>query len=319
MGGPLIFHQPARQSPDHVKDSQSPLALALLMFATLAWGGNIVIGRAVRNELPPLGLSFWRWAVAFLVILVFTFPLFVRSLPVIRREWKLLSFIALLGMASFHPLQYFAVQTTTVLNSTLILSTSPAMVVILSMVLHGERLKPVQIIGALISFVGVGVVMSRGDWSTLANMTFTQGDIWMLAASIVWSLYSTAIKFRPPDLHPHVMLATTALLGAIFLFPFYLWESQTIMAMPVTSQSLMVIAYISLVASILAYLSFNQGVNLIGPARAGVVLHMVPVWASLLAILFLGERFYSYHLIGLVFIVTGILLNTQPFGRKQAT
>ena len=292
--------------------NQSPLALAMLAFATLTWGGNIVIGRAVRGELPPLGLSFWRWLVAFLVILLFTAPLMRRSLPVLRREWKLLCLMAALGMASFHPLQYLAVQTTTVVNGTLILSTSPAMVVVLSMLVLGERLSIGQAVGVLISFLGVAVVMMRGDWSMLAELTFTQGDLWMLMAAFVWSVYSVAVKFRPADLHPHAMLTATAGLGALFLAPLYLWETSHVLPMPVTTQSLMVVGYVSLVASLLAYLAFNQGVALIGPARAGIVLHMVPVWATLLAVIFLKEELYGYHLVGLLLIATGIFLNNRP-------
>lgn len=287
-------------------------ALGLLLFATLTWGGNIVIGRAIRNDLPPLGLSFWRWLIAFVILLVFTLPLLQRNWPVIRREWRLLGLLALLGLALFHPLQYFSLQSTTVINATLILSTSPAMVALFSLVALKEQLGRVQMLGIVVSFIGVATVISRGDMSSLSDLTFQLGDLWMLLAALVWALYSVTVKFRPADLHPHAMLAATAGLGALLLLPFYLWESATVMAMPFSLTSISVLIYVAVAASLLAYLAFNRGVALVGPARAGIVLHMVPVWATLLAFLFLGERLQGYHIVGLVLIACGIVLSNRP-------
>ncbi len=287
-------------------------AMGLLLFATLAWGGNIVIGRAIRNDLPPLGLSFWRWLIAFAILLVFTLPVLRRSWPILKREWKLIGLLALLGLALFHPLQYFSLQSTTVINATLILSTSPAMVALFSLIALRERLGQLQIVGILVSFLGVAIVMSRGDMASLAGLTFQLGDLWMLLASLVWALYSVAIKFRPADLNPLAMLGATAAIGATLLFPFYLWESLYVKPMPVSWQSASVLIYVAVVASLLAYLAFNRGVSLIGPARAGIVLHMVPVWATLLAVIFLGERLMGYHIVGLVLIACGIVLSNRP-------
>ncbi|MCV6575778.1 MAG: DMT family transporter [Cohaesibacter sp.] len=295
---------------------QSPsFAFLYLIFATCAWAGNIIIGRAIRADLPPLGLSFWRWTVAFLILLPFTWGLIRQSLPVLKREWKLLLLMSITAMAIFHPFQYIAVQTTTAINATLILSTCPAVVVVLSRVILKNPVSPFQALGILLAFGGVVVVMSKADWAILASLTFSKGDVWMLGAALAWSIYSISLKYKPEDLDGYVLLATTAFLGACLLLPFYLWESFNGWPMPLTAQAFGTIGYISIVASLLAYLAFNQGLAILGPARAGIMLNLIPVWATLLAILLLGEQFETYHLYGLLLIALGILLNNLPLKR----
>lgn len=288
------------------------LALLLLAFATCTWGGNIVIGRAVRGDLPPLGLSFWRWAVAFGVLILFTLPLMKRSWPILKREWKLLLAMSVLAMALFHPLQYFSVQSTTAINATLLLSTCPAFVVLFSRLFLKTPIQLSQGLGIMLAFAGVAVVISKADPALLASLSFTTGDVWMLGASIVWALYSITLKFKPDDLNGYALLTATAGLGAFLLLPFYIWESHTVMPMPLSMQAAMSVGYVSLVASLLAYLAFNQGVALIGPAKAGIMLNLVPMWVTILAILFLGERLELYHLYGLALIGLGIFFNNMP-------
>ena len=202
-------------------------AYAPLALATLCWGGNVVIGRAVRGDLPPLGLSFWRWFFCCLILLFFTARKLPANWPVIRKHWKLLLAMSATGIAAFNPLQYQALHSTTAINSTLILATCPAIMALLSVFILKDKLGFAQIAGILISFFGVIFVITSGELTTLFHLTFTVGDIWMVGAAIVWALYSITVKLRPVTLDPLVMLMVITGLGAAILFPLYIWETLT--------------------------------------------------------------------------------------------
>lgn len=287
------------------------IAYGLLATATLSWSGNIVIGRAVRSELPPLGMTFWRWTLCCLILFIFTAPRLKAALPIIKREWKLLFIMALTGIAAFNPLQYYALHTTTAINVTLILATCPAFMALLSVLFLKDRLGLAQICGIAVSFVGVAIVITNGNLETLLEVQFAIGDIWMLCAAIIWAFYSIAVKKRPTDLDPMVMLTVITGVGALMLLPLYLWESVTYKVMPITPTSFLTVGYITLVASLLAYVSYNKGVSLIGPAKAGPAIHLMPVWVAILAFVFLGERLEAYHLLGIACIAAGIFLNSR--------
>ncbi|WP_119309326.1 DMT family transporter [Cohaesibacter haloalkalitolerans] len=291
--------------------NNTAVAYVLLALATLCWGGNVVIGRAVRGDLPPLGLSFWRWFFCCLILLVITAPRLKASWPVIRKHWKLLLAMSATGIAAFNPLQYQALHSTTAINSTLILATCPAFMALLSLFILKEKLGLAQIAGILVSFFGVVVVITAGDFRTLFHLKFTGGDIWMVGAAIVWALYSITVKMRPVTLDPLVMLMVITGLGALMLLPLYIWETLTYQAVTLTPTNLAAIVYVTFIASLLAYFSWNKGVGLIGPSKAGVTIHLMPVWVAFLAFFFLGERLEGYHLMGIAFIALGILLNSR--------
>ena len=287
------------------------LAYSLLATATLSWSGNIVIGRAVRSEIPPLGMTFWRWTLCCLILVIFTAPRFKIAMPILKREWPLLLVMAITGIAAFNPLQYFALHTTTAINVTLILATCPAFMALLSMLFLKERLGLAQLLGIAVSFIGVAIVITNGDLESLLDVQFAIGDIWMLCAAIIWAFYSIAVKKRPADLDPLVMLTVITGIGALILLPFYIWESLTFKVMPVTDTSLLTVGYITLIASLLAYICYNKAVSLIGPAKAGPSIHLMPGWVAILAFIFLGERLESYHLLGIACIGIGIFLNSR--------
>ena len=291
--------------------NQSLLAYGLLAIATLSWSGNIVIGRAVRSDLPPLGMTFWRWSLCCLILLIFTAPRLKASWPIIKREWKLLLIMAVTGIGTFNPLQYISLHTTSAINVTLILATCPAFMALLSVVLLKDRLGVAQIAGIAVSFIGVAIVITNGDLQTLLEVQFAVGDIFMLCAAIIWAFYSIAVKKRPADLDPLVMLTVITGAGSLFLLGPYLWESATYKTMPVNMTSILTVGYITLIASLLAYVCYNKGVSLIGPSKAGPTIHLMPGWVAILAFVFLGERLESYHLLGIACIAAGIFLTSR--------
>lgn len=292
--------------------SATPLAYALMACAALLWAGNIVLGRAASGSVPPVGLSFWRWAAAFALFLPFVLPLVRRQWPVMCREWKLLAMLGLLGVAVFHTFLYIAVNTTTAVNASLIYAATPALVPLLARPVLGGR----QAAGIGVSSLGIAIVVCRADPTVLLGLEFTTGDLWMIAAVAGWSLYSVLVKRRPADLHPNAMLAGMMAFGVIMILPFYLWETAAGHVVPLTWETVWIVGYVAFFASILAYLCYNRGIELVGPSRATLTAHMLPLFAAILAVAFLGERLHHYHLAGAAAVVMGIALSGSTGSAK---
>ncbi|GAB4375070.1 MAG: DMT family transporter [Kiloniellaceae bacterium] len=291
--------------------SASPLAAALLLIiASACWGGNIFIGRAVHAEVPPVALSFWRWVLALAILLPFAWPKVKRDWPEIRRHWKRLAALAFFGMAAFHTSLYLSVNYTTATNAALLVAICPVLVPVLSWALYREAITLRILLATLISLLGVAVVVLRGDIAQLATLTFNKGDLIMLVAVFAWSMYTVLVKRRPAALHPQSLLVATMALATVLLLPVYLWESAFVRPMPVSPDALLALAYVVLFASLLAFLCFNRGIEVLGPNKGGLFMHLIPVFAALLAFVFLGERLQPFHGVGIAAIVAGIALAT---------
>ena len=289
--------------------SPNPLAYSLMASAALFWAGNIVIGRAASVVVPPVGLSFWRWTVALAIFLPFVLPLIRRQWPVMRREWRLLAGLGLLGVFVFHTFLYIAVSTTTALNAALIYAATPALVPLLAWPVLGERIGRRQTGGIVLSTLGIVIIVTRADPTVVGELRFTTGDLWMVAAVVAWSLYSVLVKRRPADLHPNAMLAGMMAFGLLMTLPFYLWETATVRAMPFDANAVWTVGYVAVFASIIAYICYNRGIELVGPSRAALTAHMLPVFAAILSVAFLGETLHLYHLGGAAAVVIGIVLS----------
>lgn len=296
--------------------SANPLAYFFMACAALLWAGNIVLGRAVSADVPPVGLSFWRWAAATALFLPFVLPMVRRQWPVLRREWRLVALLGLLGVAVFHTFLYIAVNTTTAINAALIYAATPALVPLIAWPVLGERIGGRQAGGILLSSLGIAIVVTRADFAVLSALQFTTGDLWMIAAVVAWSFYSVLVKRRPADLHPNAMLAGMMAFGLLMTLPFYLWETGTVQAMPLNWNAVWTVGYMAVFASILAYLCYNRGIELVGPSRAALTAHMLPVFAAILSVAFLGESLHLYHLAGAAAVVMGIVLSGSTGSAK---
>ena len=297
----------------------SLIAAALLAFSSLCWGGNIFIGRAMHAEVPPVGLSFWRWFLACCLFLPFVWPQLRRDWPLIRRHWKILSALAFFGMTAFHTALYLSVNYTPATNAALLLAICPVLVPILSWAIFREAITPRLVLATLVSLLGVVVIVTRGQPGDLLALAFNRGDLIVLVSVVTWALYTVLLKRRPSGLDPRSLLAATMVLAVTMLFPIYLWESLVIRPMPVTPAALSTVAYVVVFASLLAFLAFNRGIEVIGANRGGLFLHLVPVFAAVLAYVFLGERLQAFHALGIAAIVIGILLASLQSGSRLRT
>jgi drug/metabolite transporter (DMT)-like permease len=284
-------------------------AYPLMACAALFWAGNIVVARAFHADVPPVGLSFWRWVVALLLFLPFTFALTRSQWPLIRAHWRWIAVLGMLGGTVFHTCLYVALNTTTALNAALIYAMTPALVPVVARFMLGDRLNARQAAGTALSMVGVTVIVARGSLETLKGLHFAPGDLWMMAAVVAWAFYSVLIKRKPAAMHPNAMLTAMMVMAIMLTLPVYLWEHVTQRVMPVTPSAFAVVGYVAVFASIAAYLCYNRAIALVGPSRTSLTAHMLPVFAAVLSVAFLGEELHLYHLVGAIAVATGIALS----------
>jgi drug/metabolite transporter (DMT)-like permease len=284
------------------------LAYLLVSLAPLFWSGNFVLGRALHETIPPIALSFWRWAVALLILLPFVSRGLYRQAGIIRRHWAILALLGLLGVTNFNTFVYVGLQATTATNAVLLVSTTPVLILALSFLLLGLTVRPPQAAGVLLSLAGVGAIVTAGDPSTLSQFELNTGDLWVLAAVASWALYSVCLRWRPPGLDSLVFLTATMIAGLVPLLPLYLWDLERGSTLDVDAVALGAIGYVALFPSVLAYIFWNRGVAELGANRTGQFLHLMPVFGTLLSVLLLDERLARYHLVGMALIASGILL-----------
>ena len=283
----------------------------LLTLAMLCWAGNWVVGRAIHEQIPPFTLNFWRWSASLLLILPVSWLSLREQWPLLLRHWKWVLPMAGIGSALFQSMVYLGLQYTTALNGALIIALVPVIVVMIAAAILGDRIGARQAIGIAISLVGAVVVIVRGELSVLRTLGFNPGDLWVLAAVPIWSLYTVLLKRWPAGLDRMSFLAAMALVGVVLQFPFFAWEWATGRHMLVTPESIAAIAYTAVFASFLAFVFYHTAMDRTTPAVAGLFHHLHPAFTALLGMVFLGERFGWYHALGVACIVSGLYLTTS--------
>jgi drug/metabolite transporter (DMT)-like permease len=288
-------------------------ALILLVLTNLLWAGNFIIGRAVAGEVPPVTLAWWRWTGAFLVAIAFAWPRLRRDWPVLIGHVPVLVALAATGIASFNTMTYIGLQYTTAVNALLLQSVMPVVILLWAVLLYGERPDRFQTVGVAVSLLGVAVIAGRGSPGALADLSFNGGDIWVMGAVVIYALYAVLLRRRPP-VHPLSLLVVLMGIGSILMLPFYIAEAHAGASIRGGWPSYAAIAYTAVLPSFAAYMFFNRGVELVGAARAGQSVHLMPVFGAVLAVIFLGERIESYHTLGIALVAAGIALASLRSG-----
>ena len=282
-------------------------AWPLLALANLFWAGNIVLGRGVAGLVPPVALAYFRWTGAFLVGLGFALPHLRQDWPVLRRQWKLMLLLSATGVASYNTMSYIGLTETTALNVLLLQSAMPLVILMWAFGLFRDRPSRAQAAGVLVSLAGVATIAARGSLGILLHLSVNRGDVWVLAAMVINGSYAAMFRHRPRT-HPMSFLVATMGLGSCMILPFFLWERASGATIGTDWQAFAALGYIAVFPSFIAYLCFNRGIELIGAARAGQSMHLMPVFGSVLAVAFLGERFHVYHATGIALIAAGIVM-----------
>jgi drug/metabolite transporter (DMT)-like permease len=283
----------------------------LLTLTTLFWSGNMVIGRAIRDDVPPLSLAFWRWAIAFALTLPLALPHLRSQWPLLKRGWRPILILGLLGVGCYNTLAYIGLQYTSATNAVLLNSFIPIATIALSWAFLKKHLHPVEWLGVLISLIGVTTIVARGALSTLAGLTLNIGDLWILLAVIAWAFYTIGLRWRPAGIHPMLMLAAFTSVGLLALAPAYAWEIAQGRVIHLTPPALAGIAYTGLLPGFAGYIFYNHAVGEVGASKASLFIHLMPVFGTLLSAIFLAEIPQTYHFIGIALIFSGIFLTTS--------
>ncbi|HEY4203491.1 MAG TPA: DMT family transporter [Xanthobacteraceae bacterium] len=279
----------------------------LLSLTSLFWAGNVVLARYVAGHVPPITLSCIRWCGTFVLLLPFAWSHMKRDWPILRAHWPMILIFSATGFALNNVLSYSAMQYTEALNGLLMQSSGPLFVALWSLTLFGVRLTRGQFVGIVVSFAGVLIIILHGDVTALTSIRLNKGDLMYAACMFAFGLYS-ALMPRRPKVHQLSLIGTTTACGALMLMPasgweltsgggVFIWDRLTVAA----------IFYVVIFPSALAYLFFNRGVELIGPNRAAPFQHLMPVFGSVMAIAFLGERLQLFHLIGYALVLAGVV------------
>ncbi|HBX54103.1 DMT family transporter [Pseudomonas sp. UBA2684] len=295
-------------------DRSRQLAIAGVLLAVLCWAGNALVARAFVGEIPPFALAFWRWSLALLLVLPFVArPLWRHRADLLRAGWRL-PLIAGLGIAGYNSLLYSAAQTTAAINITLVNTCIPLMTFIGAGLLLGEWPARRTWWGMALAVLGLLVLITQGQWSTLANLSFNRGDLIMLLAVTDWALYTVLLRrwasYLMP-IPPLAMLGIFMLLGVPLILPLYLFELAAGAQLVVTPATLGAIAYTAVFASLVAYLGWNHGVKILGAAKASMANYLMPVFTAILGWLLLDEGLQLFHWLGGALIFAGLLLATQ--------
>lgn len=296
--------------PGDMADSRKTAPFAapylLLTLAVLFWSGNFILGRAVRMDVPPVALAFWRWALASLLVLGPAIAPLKRDAAAIRGNWPILILLAATGVASFNTLVYTGLQYTVAINAFLMQAMMPVCIILFSFLLFRTRINRRQGASVVLCLSGAVTIIIQGDLQVLSSLSLNPGDLLVLVAVLAYAAYSVLLRKRPA-IHPLSFVAVTFGLGTLMLLPLYLWETIRIRALQFNGVTLLSILYVAVFPSIVSYLCYNRGVESIGANRAGVFLYLMPVFGSLMAVGLLGESLFWFHWVGIALIAAGLV------------
>jgi drug/metabolite transporter (DMT)-like permease len=285
-------------------------ALALpqlsLVAATFLWGGNFVAGKALADDVPPEAISFWRWVFALLILLPFSYRALHQHRATLLAHWRLIAAIGATGIAGYTLCFYQALTGTTAINALLFVSTAPLLITLANWFINRDRITPWQVLGTVVSSLGAVVVIAHGDAARLLALRVNRGDLWILAGVLVWVAYSVLLRRRPAGVPSLPFFTATVLAGVVLIAPVYCWSFAQGERLALTAPNALGVLYAAFGVSALGYACWTRGVAAIGPHRAGTFLHLIPVFGTTLAIIFLGERLAPYNLIGAALVAGGL-------------
>ena len=301
------------------------LPFAALVLGAAFWGGTWPVAKVVWNDFTPGGMAFWRWITAFLAMLPFGLPGLLRGLAAIRQEvWRLL-FLAACGLTAFNLLIFHGLETTTAINGALINGATPIYIMLLGFIGIGERGTWRQIAGILVALPGLVLVVTYGEPGRLLRLELVPGDLLVAAGMFGWALYNIFIRKWPTALPPIAFMCVLSLFAALMLLPFWIWEMAQGDFIRWSGEAIGGAVYLGVFASFGSYVVWNFGLRQTGAATASLFQYLIPVFAALFAVVFVGERLHWYHIAGLALIVAGIYLSNsgrraprgQPPGKRE--
>jgi drug/metabolite transporter (DMT)-like permease len=287
----------------------------LLSLTAFFWSLNWVIGRAIAGHVTPFALTYIRWIVALALMLPFAWPAIRAHKDVIRRDWKKIVWLGFWGTGLHNVFAYAGLQYTTATNGVILNSSVPVMIIVLGWLIYRDTITRLQSLGVAISMLGVFAILTRGDLGVLANFQLNKGDVIVVVGMVFWAAYTVFLRHKPVGLPGLALLTCCAVVGVALLTPLFVIEMVFLDGrIEVTPATLAAMLYVGIFPSFVGYIFWNRGVAEVGPNISGIFMHLMPVFGSLLAWLFLGERIQLFHIVGIALILSGITLTTR--GRR---
>ena len=292
--------------------SKDKTAYIFLILTTLFWAGNFIVGeQASRFDIPPFTLNFYRWTFAWLILAPFTIKEIIEKKNHIIENIKLIIVLGITSITIFNSIVYYSLNFTQVISGVLMISTIPVMIIVFCWILKIEKSNVYQILGVIFSLLGVIVIITKADLIILLNLNFNKGDLWMVVAMFSWAMYSALLRKKKLEISQLSLLQIIISAGLVFLFPAYLIELSLGHKTSIHLPFILILTYVVLFPGLASFIFWIKGISIIGSNRAGIFLHLIPIFSTIMAIIILKEKFMFYHLIGALLIITGIILSSK--------
>ena len=292
--------------------TKNNLAYLLLILASLFWSGNFIVGKAASTfEIPPFSLNFYRWLFAWLILLPFTYKELINKKNYILNNKVFFIILGITSITIFNSIVYYSLNFTQVISGVLMISTIPVMIMFISSLLNIEKTNIFQIIGVVLSLTGVVFIITKADLELIKNLDFNKGDLTMVIAMLSWATYSALLKKKKYEISQITLLQVVITFGFIFLIPIYFIEMNMGYLIKLEKPFYLTLAYVVIFPGLASFFFWIKGIAIIGANRAGVFLHLMPIFGAIMAMIIFDEKFMFYHFLGAIFIIAGITLSNK--------
>ena len=289
------------------KDFYTGIGLAVL--TTLIWSGNYVVARGIYKQLPPVSLAFYRWGLASICLIPFAWKKTVLEKQILLHSKRYFFWTAITGVTIFNTFIYIAGHYTSAINLALIGTTSaPVFATFLAAIFLKEKVDAFRISGIVICIAGILFLLARGDLRNLQQFRFGKGDLLILISAFSFAIYNTLVRKKPAALSPLVFLFVVFAIGTLGLLPFYIYEVVHSPATHWNLNMLLIILYLGIGNSIIAFFCWNASINRLGASGTALFANLIPIFSTIEAIFFLGEEFSTVHLKSGVLVICGLVI-----------
>tara|TARA_B100001964_G_scaffold119543_1_gene132909 strand:- start:242 stop:1141 length:900 start_codon:yes stop_codon:yes gene_type:complete len=292
--------------------NKNNLAYFLLILTTIFWSGNFIVGKAASlYQIPPFSLNFYRWFFAGLILFPFTFKELIDKKKYILKNIGFFIILGILSITIFNSIVYYSLYYTQVISGVLMISTIPVWIIFIASILNIEKTNAFQIIGVSFSLVGVIFIITKADLNLIKNLNFNKGDLSMIVAMFAWAAYSALLKKKKYEISQLALLQVVIISGLIFLVPIYFIEMNLGHLIVLGQPFYLTLSYVVIFPGLLSFFFWIKGISIIGANRAGIFLHLMPIFGAIMAMIIFDEKFMYYHLLGAIFILAGITLSNK--------
>ncbi len=288
------------------------LAYLILILTTIFWSGNFIVGKAASIfGIPPFSLNFYRWFFAGLILLPFTYKEILDKKKYILNNLFLFIILGITSITIFNSIVYYSLYFTQVISGILMISTIPVWIIFISSILKIEKTNIYQLLGVILSLIGVIFIITKLDLNLVKNLKFNKGDLSMVIAMFSWAIYSSMLKSKKFKISQKTLLEIIIICGLLFLLPIYFIEMKMGYSITLEKPFFLILTYVVFFPGLISFFFWIKGISIIGANRAGIFLHLMPIMGALMAMIIFNEKFMFYHILGAIFIIVGITLSNK--------